>query len=396
MSETYAKYRLPDLWKSVAAEDPEAGFAHVNALNRLRVALEQQRDNLRIHRDRLVEGWPPERSEAAATFVDRINGLIDVLTATAGATGRICVGVDEAYSAMREVRRQLESMMAQYSKRPAGAGLTVSNAGNPQLDQQARDAYIAADAKVVRASVLINSGIAWHYQKEDSRELASTDQSGVAGPGSSGGSHTSGQNAQSAMLRAPVFDPPVPSGADDGSSAFEGGRVRGDDGLMLTGGSGVQPASAGTSVPTSVPGPTGLIIGNDGAKTGSPAVGRVDPFALPPGSVIGTSRPTGPGGSQPGAVPMAGPGSRTNPTATSRRSAAGRSIGQPDAGGARGNGPASGGYRDRSFESYVERRRSKHTEGEELWSVEEGVPPVIDVATERPHDPGPGVIGMDR
>src|SRR4051812_21347999 len=107
MADSYEEYRLPDLWQIVKDEDPEAGFTHVNALNRLRTALEQQRHDLRVHRDRLTEGWPPERSEAATAFVGRINDMIDVLGAAAGAAGRICTGVDEAFAAMRDARRLL-------------------------------------------------------------------------------------------------------------------------------------------------------------------------------------------------------------------------------------------------------------------------------------------------
>ncbi|MEV6928585.1 hypothetical protein AB0M46_29415 [Dactylosporangium sp. NPDC051485] len=57
-----------------------------------------------------------------------------------------------------------------------------------------------------------------------------------------------------------------------------------------------------------------------------------------------------------------------------------------------------GGYRDRSFEDYAARRRSKRGDGDgdEVWPVEEGVAPVLDATAERRHDPGPGVLGIDR
>lgn len=66
-----------------------------------------------------------------------------------------------------------------------------------------------------------------------------------------------------------------------------------------------------------------------------------------------------------------------------------------------GSGTAGGGYRDRSMEAYRERRergeqRAEGGEGDDQWVAEEGVAPVIGPSVERPHDPGPGVIGIDR
>jgi hypothetical protein len=42
-------------------------------------------------------------------------------------------------------------------------------------------------------------------------------------------------------------------------------------------------------------------------------------------------------------------------------------------------------------------RRRRAGASDEVWPVREGVPPVIEASTEEPnHDPGPGVIGIDR
>src|SRR5689334_9147015 len=69
MGQTYASYNLPQLWQMVAGENSDAGHSHVATLDRLRAALDQHCNNLRARRDQLVEGWPPERSAAAAAFV---------------------------------------------------------------------------------------------------------------------------------------------------------------------------------------------------------------------------------------------------------------------------------------------------------------------------------------
>ncbi|WP_433614401.1 hypothetical protein ACQP2P_08345 [Dactylosporangium sp. CA-139114] len=393
MAETYAAYRLPDLWKSVAGEDPDAGFVHVNTLHRLRVALEQQRDNLRVHRDRLIEGWPPQRSEAADAFVGRLNGLIDAMTATANGAGRICVGVDEAFAAIREVRRQLEQMMAEYTRRPAGAGLVVSNAGDRRLDQQARDAFMAADAKVARASGSINASLPYRGTQEHGGVLVD-DQAGAGQPGSATQAVTrrrSSGTTQSAMLPPPVFDPPVPSE----TWSPEAGPV-------LTGGAGGQQAGGGGAPTGLAPGPYevvdgGIVIGprRSTSTSGPPAV-PLGPGVIGPGGVIGAPGPAEPRTAQPGTVPMSGSAARGRAPAPPRRDAVHPGQGPAPAGRPESRAPA-GGYRDRSYENYVRRSRSGQAgDADERWAVHEGVPAVLEAPPERPHDPGPGVVGIDR
>ncbi|WP_426510862.1 hypothetical protein ACPPVO_09570 [Dactylosporangium sp. McL0621] len=392
MAETYRKYTLPDLWKILKDEDPETGFVHVRTLNRVRTALEQQRDLLRAHRDRLVEGWPPDRSEAGAAFVDKLNGMIDTMTATAAAVSRIGVGVDEAFAAIRDARRQLEPMLAAYSGPNPGRGLPIAGAQQAHLDQQAREVLMRADAKITGAGGNISTDIPAAARFGESTEVVTLD-SGSGGNASLSGRPASGGSAVSALLPAPRFDPPSPSPAAVGNSP---GWVTEGGGLVLTGGApsrSVPPA--GTSVPPTVGRPTGVIGG------GSPAVDRSRPTqatGMVPGGVIGGTRPAGSPREQTSAGPAVGGGVRSGYSPVAPRS---RTSGRPTT-SAQGeparssNGGAGGGYRDRSYEQYAERRRTKRGNDDELWSVEEGVSPVIDAPRERPHDPGPGVLGIDR
>ncbi|WP_433217042.1 hypothetical protein ACQP00_08910 [Dactylosporangium sp. CS-047395] len=371
MPESYAAYRLPELWASVAGEDVEAGFVHVNTLNRLRVALEQQRNNLRVHRDRLIEGWPPERSEAAEAFVARINGLIDTMTATASAAGRVCAGADEAFAAIRELRRQLEPLMGELRRRQPGAGLVTASAGRPDLDRQARSAYAAADAKIARAAPSINAGLPHRSTQDHSSTILDGEDApaqvrGGAGPAQ--GRRSSG-TAQSALITAPVFDPPPP-GSSLGPVLTEGTSPAG--GVVIgTGPTQVQPASGpSTAFPfgRGITGPTGLIV--------------------PP-------RPAEPRPVQSGLAPM--PGVVPRGSSAAARSGVIRRPPPPQPQEQPARGLGAGGYRDRSYEAYTERRRSRRpSTGDEVWPVEEGVPPVLEPPRERRHDPGPGVLGIDR
>ncbi|MEV6928587.1 hypothetical protein AB0M46_29425 [Dactylosporangium sp. NPDC051485] len=366
MAQAYGEYRLPDLWAMVAGEDPEAGFVHVNALNRLRTSLEQQRDNLRAQRDRLIEGWPPERSEAAALFVDRVNNMITAMTYTAEAAGRMCNGVDEAFAAIRDARRQLEPLAA-------------SGRQGAELDQRGREVLIAADAKVASASGLINTSVP-SYKRIDVRQPISQNTAETDGSGGSTGSssaRTSGTSMQSALLPAPTFDPPSSSGSVAGSGV-DAGPLVGDSGPVLAGDRPVAPA----------PVPSGVIGGSGPSHTTAPVANGPYRFdAVGQGGVIGLPRPSPTARGDVTGTPMTGPGQRpaSGRASTSAEPTQGRTL-----------GGMPGGYRDHSYEAYSQRHRSKRTDNDELWSVEEGVAPVLEAATEVSHDPGSGVLGIDR
>jgi hypothetical protein len=407
MAQSYAHYSLPQLWQIVAGEDPETGFTHVNTLNRLRTALEHQRDNLRAQRDRLMEGWPPDRSEAAAAFVTHINEMIDAMTYTASAASRICVGIDGTYAAIRDARRQLEALRADYPHRSTGQGIAVLKTSDPALDQRARAVMIAADADIASAAKSYSNPLPPYRRSIDNGQLMDT---GKPSSGSGGGVGSAGRSDGSgrALLRPPVFDPPPPSSVGDGRSnggtdapAFD------DPGPVLSGGP-INPAippdggsSGGSPGHPGSPGwgPVGVIggVGPDRVRPGPGGTSALRPGVVGPDGVIGGVRPSSAvtgqimGGPTSGVAPrtaaVRGPRSRPTPgTSSSSEPAAARGMG----------GPA-GGFRDRSYEAYAERRRSKRGDDDQLWSVEEGVSPLLEAAPERQrHDPGPGVLGIDR
>ncbi|MFI5908691.1 hypothetical protein [Dactylosporangium sp. NPDC051541] len=396
MPESYKAYRLPDLWKILKDEDPESGFTHVNTLNRLRTALEQQRNDLRTHRDRLTEGWPPDRSEAAAAFVDRINDMIDVMTQTAGAANRMCIGVDEAFAAVRDARRQLESLMAKYSREP-GPGLVVSNAKNAEQDQQGRAVLMAADARIIGAAEKINS-VPPHYRRFDEQE-SDVSLSGNAGLSGTGQSTVGTGGNGSRALPTPVFDPPPPSTPVDISQPEAGTP---DVGLSLARDPGVRTAPLASDVTErGLAWPDGVIRavrGNSGSAPATPEAVPLRPGVVGPGGVISAPRSANTAAGQSTPFPATGVGHRTGSAPAGRRRPSARSAPPSDSVELRSGAGAAGGYRDRSYEAYIERRRSSRSASETnaVWAVREGVPPVIEPPPEAHHDPGPGVLGIDR
>jgi hypothetical protein len=346
-----------------------------------------------VHRDRLTEGWPPDRSEAATAFVGRVNDMIDVMTQTAGAANRICIGIDEAFAAVRDARRQLESMMTKYSREP-GQGLVAANARSAELDRQGRDVLIASDARIVTAAGKINSGLPRYRRFDEPGSTILSDQSPGDGGGSGlpGGSG-SGVGLSSSMLSAPVFDPPPPSSVD--GVRHEDLGVGSGDGLTLVRDPSVQAGAPVGGASKRVPlGPTGVI-------GGVPALGKpssMAPGIVGPEGVISAPRQGNTAVNQSAAPPIAGAVARTDSARGIRRRPPAGSIGPSEPLGSRGATGMAGGYRDRSYEVYTERRRSKRTtsDGNELWAVREGVPPVLEAPAEPSHDPGPGVLGIDR
>ncbi|WP_433057782.1 hypothetical protein [Dactylosporangium sp. CS-033363] len=380
--ETYKDFRLPELWQIVQGENPEDGFTHITTLNRLRTALEQECVNLRVHRDRLIAGWPPDRSEAAWAFVGRINDMIDVMTQTADAARRISIGVDETYAAIRVVRGRLESLLARYPLRQ-GQNLVTDDLKNAELDQRGRDALIAADARIVGAAEQINVSPPAYQRFDEQGSAIQVEQApGAGGPGRPSGFPRAGRG-RSAVLQAPVFDPPSPSPGNGPRDGVDLG-----DGLTLTREPGVSTSVANVGAPPGPPlAPFGS-VGGHGSTVLPPAtpggVG-VRPGVLGPGGVISAPRPGAATAGPPTAVPMTGGVPRSG-------AAAPQSV-------RRGTAAGAGGYRDRSYEQYADRRRARRNEsdGNEVWAVREGVPPIIEAPAEPlRHDPGPGVLGIDR
>ncbi|GAA4246493.1 hypothetical protein [Dactylosporangium darangshiense] len=404
MAEAYDGLPLPKLWDMVASEDPEAGFIHVNALNRLRVALEQQRDNLRAQRDRLIDGWPPARSQAAAAFVGRINAMIDTLTLAADAAGRVCVGVDEVFAAIRDARRQIEPLMAAYSHRGRGADMVAPSANDAQLNERGRAVLVAADAKVAKASEKINTGLPpYSRYADDGQTIDRQPTDGVdGGAGSSAGSRASNGSSQSELLRPPIFDAPPVSGPIDGGLADSDPGSTGGNDVVLTGDLGERPGGAvGAIVGATPPGSVGVIGGDFGAGPSRPTAGSgvgssLGPGVIGPGGVIGAPGTYAQAGGRFTTVPTTGAGSRAGSAPAARRATAGRPAASSESAGSRGSSSPAGGYRDRSFEVYAERRRSRRVDDDGLWAVDEGVPPVLDAPAAGRHDPGPGVLGIDR
>lgn len=364
MAETYRRWRLPELWQMLAADNTTDAHLHLATLRRQQTALETQRDRLRTLRDQLTEAWPPEKSEAATVFVQRINDMIRAMSLTATGAAEVRSRVSLIVEALDHARAELAPLVEQHQRTAGLPDQRVAEHARRLLDERARRILMVADAAVVDpASALDVQLPAYERFSMQSSVVTPEGGSGSSGGGSPGGNP--GRHGASGFL-TPRFDPPEPA-VDLPNAEF--GLAAGN------------PDTVHASV---------LPVTDTTATVGGP----VDRALLGPGRILG-------GGALPNDV--ARPGSAAANGSVGTRSVTGGAasgtrppIGATGIGAAAARGVGGAGYRDRSFDAYASRRRVPREGDDESWSVQEGVPPLIDAPPARPHDPGPGIIGIDR
>lgn len=320
-------------------------------------------------------------------FLQRLNDMIDAFSATARGAAEVRNGVQLVADAINDAREQLAPLVARYAKAQAAPDPRVGRQAQRLLDEEARRILMATDVTVRDASPKFAVALP-SYSRISTQTYISPASGGTTATAGAGGGASGMRNASNRLseLAPPRFDPPVPS-VDDiidadvelaGSQADVGGAARRLGDLRTVPSDGVPPI--GYQAPIGGVGRVlggGSVIGvnansSDGAVRGPGTTTRGAP-----GSVIGGAPVTSTAGSA-RTRPMLGPLGSARPT-----------TGRP-AGGA-------GGYQDRSFDEYVARRREPGDEQAEQWTVQRGVSPLLEARPPvRDHDPGPGVIGLDR
>ncbi|MET7426569.1 hypothetical protein [Dactylosporangium sp. NPDC005555] len=386
MAESYGRWRLPQLWEMVAADDAANAHLHLATLRRQQTALETHRDRLRTLRDQLAEAWPPQKSEAATMFLQRLNDMIDALTATARGAADVRVGMEVIADAINGAREQLAPLVERYAKAESVPDPRVKLQAKKVLDQEARRILVSADGTVREAATALQVALPAYGRISTLTDVPSvgggepgSTGGGGAGAGSGGAKYAS---ASSGALLPPRFEPPSSVIADAAQTEVV---LAGDQpGVQAN---GRRPGEIGPVQANGVP-PHGAIGAVGRVLGGGPAIGMFGPGteAAVRGSGAGMVRGL-PGNVIGGAPAATTRGGVMRAPAASPRTAP--DVARPPAG--------SGGYRDRSFEEYAAHRRGRDAELEEQWKVQQGVPPLLEAPPPvRDHDPGPGVIGLDR
>ena len=419
MSDDYGNWRLPQLWMMVAGETERNAAHHLQTLKRQQEALLAQHRRLGELRADLATKWPPDKSTAAAMFIDRLKGLTYAIEATAHGIGQIQENLRHITDALHQARTALKPLMEKYYDESAAwkavnakqfpmlpAQLSAGVATLPGLDnlvlryyqhvldEEARTIMRATDQTVVEATARM-TGLP-EYRRFD--RTSDPEPERLDGIGSSVDYQFPALAAGTGRLSPPLFAPPLPVPPDVGpllagaespiSTNRESLRADGSavDALGMSDPNGVSGGSA--SIPRgrfSTRTPSGQATMRPGGVIGGMPVASVqhgdvhNPGLLPPAGLSGAAGRD---------VTRARQGSQPRPASLGHEFHRVHPFGQL----------AVEGWRDRSFEDYAERRRHRNQERiDDPWNVEEGVTPLFDAPKiETRHDPGPGVIGLDR
>jgi hypothetical protein len=421
----WASYSLPELVGFLAYENDDLSWAQASTWQKTSELLDYYQVELKQKRDELAARWPPERSPAAKVFIDFVDGMLRSMEQTsaeayetsrgvAGITGALAEAkntIDDLHRRWREYENREKSPLVSFVDAfPGGSSLTgVPSDWKRQLKAEATEVMYAADAAVLAYTGQIKVPTLFEppVDRDPGTELP-------VGDGGSGSAASPGKGSS----RVPVIPipPPVPE-----EPTLAGGFA---------------PDRSGTAPPA--PAPARPYFMDTPAGRALPPGGLIPPDALPP---LGWA---GPGPTVPGQRPVRGPEVPTG-TPPERAGMPGRAgmpvpgepgqrgglpmapmggiasrpssaTGPGTAAGRRVN-PVGGVIGGRGGESF--RMASGHTvtigprptdqhhanrragpavfDPHNPWAVAEGVLPVIEPAPEpRYHDPGPGVIGIDR
>ncbi len=377
----WENYQVPEL-AGFLAEDLGPAWQHVRAwYGTAGVAATYQQALQRIH-DGLAAAWPPQRSPAATLFLSRLKSMIDSLAdvhEAAANNGGALTGVLETLEGARRQVDQVHEQWKQYGSPYESEYSTGADAWRGVLDEQAQRIMHDTDDAVFAYQSRMQEPAEWNPDSwvEPSGGPIDGDSAGSAG---GGGSSMGGGRP----LQPPVIPPVPPPHSDGGDPPPVGGPVKADGGPVLAAGS---PSAVDVSGASPAAGGGGL--SEPGAPAGSwmveTPVGRV----LRAGGVIGVP-------SSPINSPDARSGNRPVSVSPSRSlSTASGGLGAPVEAAERGTGGLMGGPGVAGMRS-DQRRRRPGAEPYVEWEVRKGVPPVIEPGPEPKHDPGPGVIGIDR
>jgi hypothetical protein len=445
----WAAYDVPTLWNMLQAEDVVTTSQHVTAWRETHELLSLHMDELKRQRDDLAAKWPADRSPAAAAFVAYVDGMLGSMKQTSeaavGNNGALA-GINDALITAREKVGQVHEQWQKYQKNEDsslslfGWHPFADTPDNWQEDLKLQAAKHMSEADTVvfqnTAKLVPPAKFDPRVDIEQQQDFPADGSSGSASPGG-GTAPGPGSSSGGGWMRAPVIPAPVPVSVPSPPPAMPPGGL----GPVLTGGTGAAPISLPGSGPAPVvPGPglpglapigplvpPGRVIGpgpRPMASRGGPAPGVPAGEAMPPRTFAGPGRGEGGGrvlggpGGEPAGLRTRGPlppggviGGEPAPGAVSSHSSAARSapsvarrvnpvggvLGErPGAAGSGGGGQFAGGLGGQRS-----RRRGDDSgvtfDPDNPWATEQGGPAVLEPGLEpTSHDPGPGVIGIDR
>jgi hypothetical protein len=426
------------MWQAVENQDTTAHYQLLAGWRKSYELVLEHLGQVRNYRESLAAAWPPEKSAAAAAYIQRLDGLIahlqgtyDAAVANYGAFSSATLALSLSRDDIKKIYDEYTSNQAkleEFKHRPyVAVGKSavppqkppVPDGRQEQLNNQARTIMYGLSSEIIQARTQITKPAL--YEGQNVVNTGRRDDNGPGyvpppippvypyDPGSAQYSGTAGHS----------FSSTQPTNPSAGSTTTPPNVIR-QPGLIL---GGIQPTPTpappvtgivpppgpGTGplpnviMPTPIPPPTPL-----GSPGGPPpglgvtrsliggGLGRPGMYgppggvrAMPPGGVIG--REPGVGLGQPGAGTR--PPSRVNPVGGVINP--NNSPARPGPGG-RGTGAsgASLGTTARNGARFEESDDNRRWDPDNPWETADGVAPVVLPEVEQRVDPGPA-IGLD-
>ncbi len=369
-------------------EDLGSAWTHVRAWSGTAEMAGGYGQALRRVRDGLAKIWPPERSPAAAAYLSRMDALIaslDDMHEVAVSNGAALKGILETLEgAKRQVDQLLEQWKVNQASVPDPAYASGEEPWPGELSRQAAQRMHETDAAVYEyGSRMVEPR---PFQPPTKRDpIPPWDGSGR--PTGSGAAGLSGGGRSVRPPDIPTVPPLSPHPAESpavaapltsGGPVLSGGPAPGGDEVVPGGPPGSGPGSGPTSGSSPGAGPSGSWFVDTPRGRVLRAGGVIGPVPMPENGFPEGAVRSGPGGTP--VAPSSRPGASGEPVRT----------GEPGTASLMGGGM--GGVGGWSARERHRRRSEPYVE----WEVPKGVPPVIEPGPEPKHDPGPGVIGIDR
>jgi hypothetical protein len=396
----------------VAGEGSRAAWEQVSVWWRLSQALHAQRERLAAVRDAVARAWPPEHSEASRRFVEVLDGLVASLQQAGYAAGSTALGLAGIVRVLAEAKAQIEPLYERWRAVGGDAVPAWWDGAEEELNEQARGVMARAEVEVADYAELLKPMPKYQLGPVDTpTEVLGSDQSHTA--------RASDTAPRSDRLPLPLVphNPPEPLPGTDpllpGGPVLAGGPpVPASPGLVDSGQAMVPPGPGGANRSDSwlVTTPRGPVLMPGGViRPPTTASTRVPGAIAPPGA---SGPPPMGGASARGALAAPG-GARGVPGLVTPGGIAPTGMSGHHGSGHGGAGrvrtsvptPMSGGYRTSDGHLVkISGLNARHTgapgrptaDPNDPWAVDTGVPAVITPDPPRRHDPGPGVIGIDR
>jgi hypothetical protein len=390
MSTNWNGYSLTQIWEIIKDEPEAIGHKQQEAWSRASALCHQHADQLRAAVKQLAESWVPTPGSAAEKFqafgldfADHIRRCGENAATNSAVIADITSQMTSAHNRIaRLIQQRIQYLDADSNPfmEPAVPGL-IAGASDPrmppvgwadQLTQQAREIMSQTESTVVaRANSAKVTAVPSLYQINDE--------------GREQGSESVPSGGTSMLIAIPIAAPTTSTGfedwpdgasSNDASSNDTGSNGAGSNGAVLAGGNDVVPSQSGYQ-----PGGPTTDIGQSRAAVPAPILSP-----LPPGGMIDGRRPDG----SPGGRPVGAAGGQVN----ANRPNAGHPMMAPMIPPSSSVRHAPGSGNSISASGRVGRREQ---DADSAWSVRGGGPALIEPSLDvDEHDPGPGVIGLDR